>query len=373
MSILLNASNLHSGGGVQVASSFIFELSVLLSELSEDLNISVLCSTVVRSNLPDNLDLAVFHSFKEFNTYGYSLKDSRKTKELFDNFDICFTIFGPFYLNINAKKHICGFAQPWIAYPKNDAYQLLKIKNKISTKLKYLIQSYFFKQYDKLIVEQKHVKDALVKLNYFEKQIDVVSNCVSSIYDNKNLWRTVFFDKSKLINNYTLGFIGRGYTHKNLAILKDVSKLLELKFNFKCDFLFTLSKSEMKSFDLDGLDNFFSVGPISVYQCPDFYKLLDALIFPSLLECFSASPIEAMKMNTTVIASDYPFVKEVCENAAFYFNPLSAESIANSIFNAFSCGELREEKKKLGIKLVSRLPTAKNRAESYLNIIKNNI
>jgi glycosyltransferase involved in cell wall biosynthesis len=80
-----------------------------------------------------------------------------------------------------------------------------------------------------------------------------------------------------------------------------------------------------------------------------------------------------MKMNTTVIASNYPFVKEVCDDAAFYFDPLSPDSIAATIFDAFSNKKQREDKINLGCQLVNNLPTAKDRAISYLNIIKDSI
>ena len=127
----------------------------------------------------------------------------------------------------------------------------------------------------------------------------------------------------------------------------------------------------MKNCGFYELDNFFSVGTIKIDQCPKFYQLLDALVFPSLLECFSASPIEAMKMRTTVIASNYPFVTEVCQDAAFYFDALDINSIADTIADALSNGTLMEEKKELGLTLVKGLPTAKERAFAYLNIINN--
>ena len=57
MKKLINASNLHVGGGVQVASSFIYQCS-LLGELCSD--ISVVCSNKVLDNLPDDFDIRWF-------------------------------------------------------------------------------------------------------------------------------------------------------------------------------------------------------------------------------------------------------------------------------------------------------------------------
>jgi glycosyltransferase involved in cell wall biosynthesis len=372
MRILINATNLHVGGGVQVAGSFISELSKLLKLSRKSYDISVVCSDKVYKNLSLDFDESVFTKFDILNIYGIR-SPSSEVKEKFSGFDVCFTVFGPLYFTPEVKLHICGFAQAWIAYPENIAYQTLPFKEWLINKIKFKIQSLFFRRYDHLVVEQKHVKDALGKLGYDDNNISVVSNCVSAIYDDESQWLPLNFDSKKLKNDVILGFIGRPYSHKNIMILNQVNEILVLKFQMHCDFIFTFTKTEMRSCGFTGKNNFFSVGEISPAQCPTFYNLLDALVFPSLLECFSASPIEAMKMNTTVIASDYPFVREVCGDAAFYFDPLSADEIATTIFNVFSNSELREEKKQLGAQLVNDLPTAKDRAISYLNIIRDSI
>ncbi|MGK0254836.1 MAG: glycosyltransferase involved in cell wall biosynthesis [Mariniflexile sp.] len=372
MKILINISNLHIGGGVQVGSSFLSELSELLKGHSKSFDISVLCSERVYKNLPLDFDKNIFNQFDILNIYGLRLQP-QVVKNKFSGFDVCFTVFGPLYFTPKVKKHICGFAQAWIAYPDNIAYQKLSFKEWLKNKIKFKIQWMFFRNYDYLVVEQKHIKAALSKLGYDGNNISVVSNCVSSIYEDKASWLALTFEEGLLVEDITLGFIGRAYPHKNVSILQQVNEILITKYQMKCNFLFTFSEIEMKSCGFSELNNFHSVGEISSMHCPAFYNLLDALVFPSLLECFSASPIEAMKMNTTVIASDYAFVSEVCGEAAFYFDPLSPAEIATTIFNAFSNGELRNHKKQIGNQLVNDLPAAKDRAISYLNIIRDSI
>lgn len=369
MRILINATNLHVGGGVQVATSFLSELPFLIRSDKSKLNISVFCSDKVYNNLPENFDKSAFDNFEIINIYGIRPK-SKEIINKFSGFDVCFTIFGPLYFKPNVKVNICGFAQPWIAYPDNVAYSKLPIKERLKNKIKYEIQSLFFHRNDHLVVEQKHVKDALCKLGFKSNDVSVVSNCVSSIYENKDDWRALSLEGVHLVEDITLGFIGRAYPHKNVSILKQVNDILIDKYHMKCNFLFTFAEEEMELCGFSDYGNFHSVGEINATQCPAFYNQLDALVFPSLLECFSASPIEAMKMNTTVIASDYPFVREVCGDASFYFDPMSADDIATTIFNALSDNELRESKKLLGTQLVNGLPTAKDRAISYLNIIR---
>ncbi|MCD9464116.1 hypothetical protein CJF25_14170 [Photobacterium phosphoreum] len=362
MKILINASNLHVGGGIQVGASFIYELSKIICNNSND-EFHIILSTEVLNNLPSDFLLDSFSSFEEVNLYGFKHKDKR----LF-GYDVLFTIFGPLYVKTDAKYEVTGFAQAWIAYPYNSAYEILNIKNKIKNRIGYKLKEYFFKKSNYLIVEAEHVKNALLKKGYDEKKISVVSNTISSIYDTPELWQNIKYSKS---DKYTLGFIGRNYSHKNILRLKVVNEILNDKYNINCDFLFTLTDAEMRENQFDILDNFKSVGSISVNQCPSFYNNIDALIFPSLLECFSASPIEAMKMNCLVIASDLPFVHDVCKSAARYFDPLDNESIALAIYESINNEKENKRLIKNASKIVEQLPNSRDRADSYLKILTN--
>lgn len=362
--VLINASNLHTGGGVQVAASFIYELSMLGDNIDLG-NVAIVCSDAVKRSLPKSTYLGVFSRFDIVNIHGFS-KPNKSVQMLFRGFDVCFTVFGPVYFKIDVDKHICGFAQPWIAYPDNQAYKELGLKDKVISKVKYFIQKQYFKHYDELVVEAVHIKDALLELG-FSNNIEVVSNTVSAVFGSKVSNDELLLEKTKDVPQ--LGFVGRAYPHKNIEILKDVCVLLKDKYNFSCEFVFTLSDEEMDSCGFSGLNSFNTVGEITLNQCPSFYQKIDALIFPSLLECFSATPIEAMKMGVPVIASDHPFVKDFCQGAAFYFDPVKPESIANAIYTAFSNPELMQDKIDLGESIVARLPTARNRAEDYIRLI----
>lgn len=366
MKNLINATNLHSGGGVQVAASFISELAQLKNSINLK-NYAVFCSSSVFSSLPKSTDLEVFGSFKVINIKGFS-KPKKKEFNYFKGFEKCFTIFGPVYFKIDVKVHICGFAQPWIAYPLNDAYKLLPFYKRYFTKVKFAIQSKFFKSYDVLVVEAEHVKRALIK-NGYKNSIEVISNTVSSIFDNESSWSEIDVDINS--TKPVIGFIGRPYSHKNIVILKQVNNILKSKYNIHCDFVFTLSSREMDLCGFSGLENFNSVGEITLNQCPSFYKKLDFLIFPSLLECFSASPIEAMKMGVPILGSNLDFVSSFCKDSALYFDPLDASSIAETVSFALSNPTLLSNNITKGKQIVRNLPTASQRANGYVNLLNN--
>jgi len=56
-----------------------------------------------------------------------------------------------------------------------------------------------------------------------------------------------------------------------------------------------------------------------------------ALLFPSLYEGFGIPPLEAMVNGCPVVASDIPPVREVCGDAALYFNPHRGRELAGAM------------------------------------------
>ncbi|MPY24860.1 glycosyltransferase [Shewanella sp. YLB-07] len=362
---LIFAGNLHSGGAVQVATSFIFELVKSKNDKKLSL-VDVVVSSQIDYELSRlGLDFSCFNNYVVKDYIGRKIPSDFKFSG--SMYDCCFIIFGPIYYDLNSKRYIVGFAQPWIAYPKNDAYLKLNIVSRVKNLIKYAVQKRYFSSYDHLVVEHQHVKDALIAQS-FKMPISVVSNSCSRVFDEPHMWEDIVFP---LFNNTfpTLGFLGYPHIHKNLDVLLEVGQILEEEYNFPINFLFTLTDLQMSKLGFDKRKNYFTVGPISSTQCPIFYKKIDALIFPSLLECFSATPIEAMKMGKPIFSSNYPFVSQVCGDAAFYFNASSAKDIARVIYNNLQNYDLLNEKCVLGKKIVNDIPTAEIRSGLYWDIL----
>lgn len=356
---LIFSGNIHTGGGVQVAVSFIQELV--------EYNPKELCSTdlwissMVECELNRlSVSCSAFHQVKVVDFYGLN-----KPKGIrFDRkYNRCFVVFGPIYYSLNAKEYIVGFAQPWIAYANNDVYRKLKIVKRIGSRIKFFIQDMLFRRYDHLVVEHQHVKDALIKKGY-SMPISVVSNSYASVFNQPENWAPLIFpvfnDEAPIV-----GFLGRAYPHKNLDILVCVNELLLRRYGTIVNFIFTLNENEMNSLGFDRVHNFYTTGPISLVQCPSFYQKIDALIFPSLLECFSATPIEAMVMRKPILTSDYPFVSEICHEAATYFDANNAEDIARAIYELFANPEKIALQIEIGAQLASQIPTTQQRAKAY--------
>lgn len=365
MKVLINAANLHNGGGVQVASSFINELPFLSNSIIKSFDV------IVSSEVDKNISQSTRKFFKNYNIYNiFGLKNYKKNLGIFDNYDLVFTIFGPCYYNIKGLS-VVGFAQAWIIYPDNECYKLLSFSEKFKLKIKYFLQKIFFNRSDFLIVELEHVKNRLVELEMFNKDnISVVYNTVSNVYFSPEKWEEV---NIKTSDKFKIGLISRDYFHKNTSVLPQVKEVLRKKYQKEVDFYVTFNEEEWANKSSNFQENIINVGPLRVNECPNFYEKMDAIIFPSLLECFSATPLEAMIMEKPLFASDRGFIKDICLDFAYYFEPTDPESAA-AVINDFIENKSINE---LDIKLTAAQTHAKNfssahqRAVKYTQIIEN--
>jgi hypothetical protein len=112
-----------------------------------------------------------------------------------------------------------------------------------------------------------------------------------------------------------------------------------------------------------------NVGPIKVNQCPALYHFCDALFLPTLLECFSASYVEAMYFKKTIFTSDLSFAHTVCHDSAFYFDPYCVNDICDKIISGMENVKDRAIKQEKADQLFCQLPTARERALMYMHSI----
>jgi len=80
-------------------------------------------------------------------------------------------------------------------------------------------------------------------------------------------------------------------------------------------------------------DNLHFLGRVSDDELLRLYNQAVCFIFPSLYEGFGLPPIEAMSCGCPVLASDIDVIKEVCVEAALYFDPNHTKSISDAIKN----------------------------------------
>lgn len=86
------------------------------------------------------------------------------------------------------------------------------------------------------------------------------------------------------------------------------------------------------------------IGPVTdSEQLGDLYRSACLYLAHSFLEAFPLTPLEAMRAGTPVVAADIPSHREVCGDAAVYYDPYDALSILQAVELVASDGALRAE------------------------------
>ena len=86
------------------------------------------------------------------------------------------------------------------------------------------------------------------------------------------------------------------------------------------------------------------LGRVSDDELVRLYNQAACFVFPSLYEGFGLPPLEAMACGCPVLVSDIPVEREVCGDAAQYFNPLDPTNILHTITQYLNNADVIKEK-----------------------------
>lgn len=366
MKIIIDNSNLIVGGGIQVATSFLNDLN--------NLNLRDEFIVIQSYNSAQDIDKKVFESnftFFDLNEKQTNSKVNRirRVKEIEKKTqpNVIFTVFGPSYHKSKFPK-IVGFAIPYLIYPDSPFFKNISFIEKLKYKfLSILKKKSFIKNSDVLIFETDNAKNVFSKFNPKSIESFTVSNTINEIFLDKENWK-----ESKLNDNETFDILclSAFYPHKNLKIIPEVIDFLinDLKMdNFK--FNITISSTDLQLIEQHKkYVNF--LGKVPLNQIPDLYNKSDVVFIPTLLEVFSATYLEAMFMKKPIIASDMPFSRDICYDAALYCDPLNASDYAEKILMLYNDNELYKNLVEKGTENLKRFGTSMDRTKKYLEILK---
>ena len=128
------------------------------------------------------------------------------------------------------------------------------------------------------------------------------------------------------------------YPHKNLEVLVDLFDRYRDELSSVVLFL-TIAPDQhavagkfLETIGRKGLnDRIVNIGPIPQESLGAYFRGMDALLMPTLLESFSGSYIEAMHFGLPILTSDLDFAHEVCGDSAIYFDPWNVATIKDAI------------------------------------------
>jgi glycosyltransferase involved in cell wall biosynthesis len=372
MKLIINCSTLSGSGVTQVATSFIHECK-LFSEHEFHVFLS--------KTVSDQIVKEEFHSnFKFYEFYSHplqvrgGLKTIQKLKALEKkiNPDVVFSVFGPSWWTPKAP-HLIGYAYPHYVYPESPLFKVISFKEKTKISLFKKIHLYFLKRNANYFVsETKDVSDRLQSLitslptqNFF-----IVGNTCNNFFREHTKTNEFKILPVKDFNEFRFLSLCTFHVHKNLDILNKIIPLLNRKsINKKIKFVLTIDEKIFnEKFSDEAKESIINIGRISVRDCPQIYSECDALFLPTLLECFSANYPEAMMMRKPIATSNLTFASTVCGNAALYFDPLDEKDIVKILIKILNDKSVRTELTENGALKMIDFPTAKERAEKYLEI-----
>jgi glycosyltransferase involved in cell wall biosynthesis len=358
MRVLFDCSNITVGGGLQVANSFL-----KYAFKSKEIEYCYLLSNKVFESLQEQ-DQAT-SNLNVVTTNHYTLLPGHESIQRIRNIetkfqpDVTFTLFGPAYWKSKAP-HIVGFARPHYILHHSPFYKIKK-NRKLIMYMYFLetIHNYLFrKNSDYLFVENESMVAALEKK--YAKDVYYVPNTYNQVFENY-----VPRADKKSESVFRLLTISSDYPHKNLDSIPLVVEALEKKYpDFQFRFIVTVKEEDEKV----STKHINYIGSVTIEQCPELYLNSDAMYLPTLLECFSASYVEAMYMKVPILTSDLDFARSICGSAAVYFDPLNEETIADIIYSLAQNVKDQKELADQGLERLSIFGSPEDRYNRFVNL-----
>ena len=361
MNYLINASNLKQGGGIQVAQSICSQLKYFHSHRF----IVVLSSYIDGSFIDFGRNVKVLR---------YNIKNSLPTLLLGkdgyldalvqnEKVDAVLTVFGPSRWK-PAVPHLCGFARAQLVLKNSPCYQRKTIRDRLNY---YLWTWAFKKSSNTFYTENKYISDLLPDL-LGNINVYTVSNYYNQIFDQPEKWGHT--NQLKPFDGITTLSVSSHYPHKNFEILIIAARHLQRLYpDFKFRFVLTFDAKEMPVPD-DVREHFIFLGKVEVNECPNLYEQADIMFMPTLMECFTATYPEAMRMGVPIITTDLDFARGLCGEAACYYDAVSPLAAAEAIYKVAKDKEYATNLVKNGKEQLKKFDNYEQRAEKIIKILE---
>lgn len=249
-----------------------------------------------------------------------------------------------------AYKQLYLHDNPYVT-ESNYAYLKMPAINRITHNIRCNVTLNRLKYVNHVIVQTPYQKQIFSRVNKRKIPISVISPGIPIHLAAKKTIKNLNLSKK----NLKIACVSRYFAHKNLEILYETAKYCNTH-KLPIQFILTLSKTEndyaqqlIKRIEKNSFNNrIVNIGKRKKEEISDLVSKVDALILPSFLETFGLNCIEAWYHEKPLFVSDIESLRSSCGDAAFYVNPYSVESIANTINNAFNNPKLISMKINLG-------------------------
>lgn len=359
MKILINASNLKQGGGIQVAQSVCGELYKYGHHRFVVVASSVLDLSHVQST--ENMEVITYNMPLKVTTLSWGRDRFLDGIVTDKKVDAVLTVFGPSIWRPRVP-HLCGFAR---------AQLLLKVKGYRASKKERLMHAMwkwaFRKSSDTFYTENEYITAMLPRLIEGAK-VYTVTNYYNQVFDQPERWKRGV--ALPMFNGMTCLSVSSHYPHKNFEIMIETARYLRASHpDFKFRFVLTFDAAEMPVPD-DVLEHFLFIGKVDVSECPYLYEQADIMFMPTLMECFTATYPEAMRMGVPIVTTDLKFARGLCGEAACYYSALDAKAAAEAIYKVATDKAYQSRLTAYGKDQLKKFDNYEQRAKKLIGIME---
>ena len=110
------------------------------------------------------------------------------------------------------------------------------------------------------------------------------------------------------------------------------------------------------------------IGKVDISQCPSLYQQADIAFQPTLLECFTATYPDAMRMKVPILTTDLEFAHGLCQDSAVYYNPLDPEDAADKLYQLAIDNELQYKLVENGKNQLLKFDNSEQRADKLIRL-----
>lgn len=232
------------------------------------------------------------------------------------------------------------------------------------------------RQADLILTVSQAVKHEIIKeFNINPDKILALPIPVSDRFRNFDPHKTTAQLPDDLINQKYISFVGNFEPRKNLSTLVQAYLQLptQIRQRYKLVIAGSQSWSNQQAQDLIDQANqsqptIFQLTGLSDEEIVNLLFHSSLHILPSLYEGFGMPIVEAMTVDTPVIAADIPVLHESSGEAALYFDPHSSQDLAKQITTVLSNRQLQQRLIKQGRAFSNSLSWTANAEAIYQKI-----
>jgi glycosyltransferase involved in cell wall biosynthesis len=373
--ILLNATTINKGGGIQAAVSVIRQI---IDEFQNkgDIRWIFSVSGEVRDELAgfgcslrEGIDLCLEQSPAKNRLSRIAMREFANRHA-----DLVFTFFGPAYVAFNVP-HLCGVADGWVTHSDRLAYSTFPtFAEKLTKLLTCAYKGLWFRRADYWIVEQEIARGGLIhRLRLPADNIYIISNNCGQAYIEASPAPRI----KPLQSTIRVLTFATDVPNKCLDLIPQIADLLVRKYHIdNVQFVVTVPEQEYpetaiakSAIALNVQRYLCNAGYVALKDGPPLYESCDIVLMPSVLETFSATYPESMRMGLPIVTSDLEFARSICLDAAAYFKPRDPASAAAKLAALIGDGDARAKLVAAGFNRAASFPSPREKYRQYRSVI----